>query len=342
MQEYEDQGLLDYTDSKAKDGGIYRRPWKKVYVGDGGILKNASHFWDNLFLTPKEKVKGKWANSTQKPEALVEALIKATTKEGDLVIDPFGGTGTTAVAAMRTNRRFWVSDVNIHFPEFALERLTKAFPESPALDKIELTGSPRTYAGAHKLSTNPAFNSKVLKGLKGHKKLEQVWVALLEAEGSDSLGADGGKDGRLYREDGTLLAWVDITAQTGSLQNKIGKARAKLEDGLIRGVRSRPPYFVTYSLYPMNDSDARYLKETNDALPVSPNPRCPRIQVLSWDDYERGKKPLLPLYRPREEYVPLPDPIYILRKKDNDRVWDQQTFQDLWGDDEGSSEPTPE
>jgi site-specific DNA-methyltransferase (adenine-specific)/adenine-specific DNA-methyltransferase len=47
---------------------------------------------------------------TQKPEALLERVIKASSNEGDLVLDCFGGSGTTAVAAQRLNRRWVVND----------------------------------------------------------------------------------------------------------------------------------------------------------------------------------------------------------------------------------------
>jgi site-specific DNA-methyltransferase (adenine-specific)/adenine-specific DNA-methyltransferase len=47
---------------------------------------------------------------TQKPEALLERIIKASTNEGDLVLDFFGGSGTTAVVAEKLNRRWIVCD----------------------------------------------------------------------------------------------------------------------------------------------------------------------------------------------------------------------------------------
>ena len=49
-----------------------------------------------------EKIFGK--HPTQKPIALVERCLLASTNEGDLVLDPFLGGGTTAIAAIRTNR----------------------------------------------------------------------------------------------------------------------------------------------------------------------------------------------------------------------------------------------
>jgi site-specific DNA-methyltransferase (adenine-specific) len=57
------------------------------------------------FSTPKNEEKRFGKHRTQKPVALVERCILASTKEGDLILDPFLGGGTTAVAALQTRRR---------------------------------------------------------------------------------------------------------------------------------------------------------------------------------------------------------------------------------------------
>ena len=49
---------------------------------------------------------------TQKPEALIERIIKASSNEGDIVLDCFVGSGTTAVVAEKLGRRWIVSDMN--------------------------------------------------------------------------------------------------------------------------------------------------------------------------------------------------------------------------------------
>lgn len=50
--------------------------------------------------------KEKRVHSTQKPLKLIKRLIKASSNEGDLVVDPFGGSGSTALASMQLNRKF--------------------------------------------------------------------------------------------------------------------------------------------------------------------------------------------------------------------------------------------
>lgn len=65
----------------------------------------------------------KTAHATQKPEALIEKLILASSRRGDLVIDPFVGSGTTAAVAMRLGRRFLCGDADPRFVGMTRDRL---------------------------------------------------------------------------------------------------------------------------------------------------------------------------------------------------------------------------
>lgn len=60
---------------------------------------------------------------TQKPEAIVRRLIETATKEGDLVLDPFVGSGTTAVACKQLNRRFIGFEISKEYCDVAEKRL---------------------------------------------------------------------------------------------------------------------------------------------------------------------------------------------------------------------------
>lgn len=66
--------------------------------------------WDDLYQVGKtghERI----GYATQKPEALLERIIKASSNEGDLVCDFFGGSGTTAAVAERLGRRWIIGDI---------------------------------------------------------------------------------------------------------------------------------------------------------------------------------------------------------------------------------------
>ncbi len=57
------------------------------------------------------------------PEDLLELIIRASSKEGDLVLDPFGGTGTTAFVAKRLKRRFIAIEKSEEYHRVILKRL---------------------------------------------------------------------------------------------------------------------------------------------------------------------------------------------------------------------------
>jgi len=61
---------------------------------------------------------------TQKPEALIEKLVRASSATGQLVVDPFVGSGTTAVVAARLGRRWLAGDADARYVGLARERLT--------------------------------------------------------------------------------------------------------------------------------------------------------------------------------------------------------------------------
>ena len=65
----------------------------------------------------------KTEHATQKPEALIERLILASSRPGDLVVDPFMGSGTTAAVAARLERRFLCGDADPRYVGVARERL---------------------------------------------------------------------------------------------------------------------------------------------------------------------------------------------------------------------------
>ncbi len=67
----------------------------------------------------------KTAHATQKPEALIEKLVRASCAPGQLVVDPFVGSGTTAVVAQRLGRRWLAGDGDARYVGLARDRLTQ-------------------------------------------------------------------------------------------------------------------------------------------------------------------------------------------------------------------------
>ena len=93
--------------------------------------------WLIPLCTGAERLKdaaGRKAHSTQKPEALLHRIVLAASKPGDLVLDPFLGSGTTAAVAKRLRRRYLGIERNPDYADLARRRLAKVQPvEDPDL-----------------------------------------------------------------------------------------------------------------------------------------------------------------------------------------------------------------
>jgi len=72
----------------------------------------------------------KTPHPTQKPEELVRKLVLASSNEGDIVLDPFSGSGTTAVVAQQLGRRWLACDLSREYNEWAIRRLEQV-PQLP-------------------------------------------------------------------------------------------------------------------------------------------------------------------------------------------------------------------
>ncbi|MEP6664465.1 MAG: site-specific DNA-methyltransferase, partial [Verrucomicrobiota bacterium] len=77
----------------------------------------------------KELVDRRALNTIQKPERLIERLIKASSKMGDCVLDPFAGVGTVPVVCKRHHRDFIAFEINREFVDIGNRRLANVEPE---------------------------------------------------------------------------------------------------------------------------------------------------------------------------------------------------------------------
>jgi len=97
----------------------------KVYDDSGDKLKSEGKQMRDVWSIPttpmREKEHGK--HPTQKPIELLERLVLACTKEGDLVLDPFCGSGTTGVASVMHNRKFVGIEKESAYTKLAISRI---------------------------------------------------------------------------------------------------------------------------------------------------------------------------------------------------------------------------
>ncbi len=100
--------------------------------------------WTIPLCTGDERLKddtGSKAHPTQKPEALLARLILASTKPGDVILDPFFGTGTTGAVARRMGRKFVGIEREAEYVKVAKARIAKVIPATA--EEMAVTGSKR-------------------------------------------------------------------------------------------------------------------------------------------------------------------------------------------------------
>jgi len=124
--------------------------------------------------------------ATQKPEALLERIILASSNEGDVVLDPFCGCGTAIAVAERLHRRWIGIDITYLAVALMKHRLHDTFSED--LAPYEVVGDPKDLAGARALA------------LENRYQFEWWSLMLVEAHPAQDKkkGADKGIDGLIY------------------------------------------------------------------------------------------------------------------------------------------------
>ena len=81
--------------------------------------------WDGFIQDEKNKIREKRLHPTQKPVEVIRDLIKKFSKEGDLILDPYSGSGSIALACKQTGRNFIAGDINIAYVEISQKRLSQ-------------------------------------------------------------------------------------------------------------------------------------------------------------------------------------------------------------------------
>ncbi len=139
---------------------------------------------------------------TQKPEALLERIINASSNEGDVVLDPFCGCGTAVAVAQKLNRQWLGIDVTHLAVALMKSRLKTGFGLEPGKD-YAVVGEPQDAGSARALWEQDPYQF-------------QFWaVSLLEAQPQDQQkrGADRGIDGVMHFIDGPRRTAQKIVIQ---------------------------------------------------------------------------------------------------------------------------------
>ena len=149
----------------------------------------AQEIWDDIAVIGAQ-AKERLGYPTQKPEALLERIIKASSKKGDWVLDPFCGCGTTVAAAEKLMRNWVGVDITTLAINLIKHRLRNEF--GLETKQINVEGVPTDLAGANELFKKDPF------------QFEYWAVDLVNARPAGSKsegkmkGADKGIDGVMY------------------------------------------------------------------------------------------------------------------------------------------------
>jgi len=147
MKGSKDRYTFNYLDMKAENSGKQmKNVWKMRAPDSQGSNRgeDLSSLWRLMPPTTQEKKLGK--HPTQKPIALVARCLRASTNVGDLVLDPFAGSGTTGVAASQLDRKFLGCERDEKFVRLATKRLSSPSELSTGDFEEKPSGQPSLFS----------------------------------------------------------------------------------------------------------------------------------------------------------------------------------------------------
>ena len=182
MQKFEEQGLLVYSSSG--------RPYMKRYLDESKGV-SLQDLWTDIDMLRGIHKKERLGYPTQKPEALLERIIKASSNEGDIILDAYCGCGTTIAVAEKLNRSWIGVDITYQSISLILRRLDSFGKKS--IENIQLNGIPKDMESAVALANKPDDRTR--------KEFEK-WAVLTYSNNraviNEKKGADEGIDAVAY------------------------------------------------------------------------------------------------------------------------------------------------
>jgi len=280
----------DYTEKSIakleKEGRIYRSSGGKIRIkyfvektNDGYFLrkKKISDVWTDIpSLGLTANAKEVIGYPTQKPEKLLERIIKASSEKGDIILDPFCGCGTTVAVAERLGRRWIGIDITYLAVDVIAKRLKKSAKKESIVD-FEIDGEPKDVYSAKKFVKKDPFQF-------------QIWCILKLgiATPSQTKTADMGVDG--------IINFVDK-----SKQSEVGKAiiqvkgTEKINPSMIRDLKgtlkSQNADFAIFITF-KKPTPGMINEATREGYFEFMGRKIPRIQFLTVEDLFKDPIPL--------------------------------------------------
>lgn len=236
--------IFRYSKTEDRLFNIQRIPYKKG-LRVGGKSSWAGEERDiNEYLERGKAIEDFWIDTpalqrnererlgypTQKPEALLERIIKASSNEGDIVLDPFCGCGTTVAMAQKLGRKWIGIDITYLATALIESRLYDMYGDTA---NYEVIGVPVDEQSAHALAEQDRFQFE--------------WWALSLAKarpaGGQKKGADRGIDGVMFLRDEPRKKVKRIVVQVKS--GHVGSSQIRDLKGVVEREKVAMGFFIT-------------------------------------------------------------------------------------------------
>ena len=224
---------------------------------------------------------------TQKPEKLLERIIRASSNEGDVILDPFCGCGTTIIEAENLNRRWIGIDITHLAISLMKSRLRDSFGSD--LSDYDVIGVPQDVESAKALAVESEHH--------GRYQFEYWALGLVDARPSNRgrRGADSGIDGYINFFDDNSGRAKRIIVQVKSGHVSVSQIRDL--KGVLEREKAEIGLFIT-----LNPPTRPMLLEAASAglyVPEQyPDHQYPRLQILTIEDLLSGNEAQYPRYAP--------------------------------------------
>jgi adenine specific DNA methylase Mod len=267
MEQLDKEGRLVYSKS-----GM---PYQKRYLDESKGV-SVQDWWDDISMLRGIQSKERLGYPTQKPEALLERIIKASSNEGDIVLDPFCGCGTTVNVAERLHRRWIGIDITHLAISLIKTRLHDTFGSE--LAPYEVIGEPKDVASAEALAES---------GLEGRYQFQWWAVGLVGGRPAQDKkkGKDTGIDGFIYFFDDNSGVAKKIIIQVKSGNVKSGDIRDL--KGVLEREKAQIGAFIT-----LRPATKDMTKEAVSAgfYESQHFGRFPKVQILTIEELLNGAK----------------------------------------------------
>jgi site-specific DNA-methyltransferase (adenine-specific) len=280
---------LEKMEQLDKDGKLYFPPnpqghiRRKRYLDEMNGQPIAS-LWDDISPINSQATE-RLGYPTQKPLALLERIIQASSNPGDLVLDPFSGCGTAISAAQKLGRKWIGIDITHLAIAMHKNRLKDMFGLEPKVD-YQVIGEPVDHASAHQLALDDRYQFQ--------------WWALSTIQAMPLGGAEGKKEGKKGADRGIdgVINFIDDPKGKLSqvlVQVKSGKVNSShIRD--LRGVLEREKaaigVFITLEP-PTADMTTEAVSAGYYTSPIYQQ-KYPKLQILCIEDLLAGAKVKMP------------------------------------------------